>query len=72
MADRAALLGKIADEYMAGRMMPMPGYPNWPEGARSLHAEAWPHEQPREIHFKAEWPDITIVCSRNLTSAGMP
>ena len=66
MADRAALLGKIADEFMAGRSMPLPGYPNWPEGARSLNAESWPRDDPREIRFKAEWPGITIVCSRRL------
>jgi len=64
MDDRAALLARIADECMAngGRLPFVRDFP----GMTGLRTESYPHEQPREIHFAAEWPDVTLVCTRSL------
>lgn len=61
--DRAELLAGLADNYMKYGWW---GGIDLPEGCRRLNAETWPHEEPREIRFTAEWPGITLVCSRPL------
>lgn len=64
MTDRAALLSRIADEAMAngGRLPFAWDFPD----VTGLRAETYPHEQPREIRFAADWPGITLVCARSL------
>ena len=61
--DRAALLARIADECMEnGGALPA----GLTGGMTGLRAETYPHEQPREIHFAADWPGITLVAIRSL------
>ena len=64
MTDRAVILSRIADAYMAYGAMPWP----LPGGCRSLTFKYYPPQaaEPTEIRFAAEWPGITIVCSRPL------
>jgi hypothetical protein len=62
--DRAALLARIADECMENGGS-LPFLENFP-GMTGLRAETYPHEQPREIHFAADWPGITLVAVRSL------
>jgi hypothetical protein len=64
MTDRAAQLARIADAFMANGCAFCTHV--LPPGMRRLRAEAYPPGQPREIRFAAEWPRITIVCSRPL------
>jgi hypothetical protein len=62
--DRAAILAGIADEAMAngGRLPFLWDFP----GMTGLRAETYPQEHPREIRFAADWPGITLTCSRSL------
>lgn len=70
--DRAALLAALADEFMAnGCAWPHPGW--LPVGCRSLRAAAYPDSgKPREVRFTAEWPGITLVCSRQWGRQALP
>ena len=61
--DRAARLAWIADEFMAGRDHMLA---ELKDGCRCLSVEVWPHEDPVEVHFTAEWPGVTLVASRSL------
>jgi hypothetical protein len=48
-----------------------------PDGMTALRAEAWPPHpgETQEIRFSADWPGITLVCSRplaRLLTRGLP
>ena len=68
MTDRAAQLAAIADEFIAHGCKGLPFPWDVGGGMRSLMAEMYPPPPgtPSELRFAAEWPDITIVCSRPL------
>jgi len=64
--DRADVLARIADAFMrTGRL---PFLPDIDPEALGLSAETWPSHpgQPREVRFSADWPGITLACSRSL------
>ena len=55
--DRSSLLARIADETMAngGKLPSLRDFPA--SGMTGLRAEMYPPGQPREIRFRADWPD---------------
>jgi hypothetical protein len=64
MADRADLLAGMADAFMETGCLPW----KMPAGCTGFSAAVWPQYplEPREVHFSASWPDITLVCLRSL------
>jgi hypothetical protein len=65
MGDRAAILARIADDFMENGLLMLTDELA-AGGMRSLRAEIWPEHpaMPQEVRFAAEWPGITLVCSR--------
>jgi hypothetical protein len=64
MAGRAKILAAMADKFMAAGCLPA-SLPAGCSGFRvQLHPE--PPAEPREVHFSAAWPGITLVCRRPL------
>jgi hypothetical protein len=64
MTDRAEMLARMADDFMGsgGRL------PALPPGCNGFSASLWPEApaEPREVHFSATWPSVTLVCLRSL------
>jgi hypothetical protein len=62
MPDRAELLARAADDYMAAGALPLRTLP----GCTDFRVSLWPPAGPTEVHFSAAWPSVTLVCKRSL------
>ncbi len=72
MTDRASLLAHIADGHIADPLMT--GKRMRDAGITALRIKAWPPwpAEPQELRFAADWPGLTLVCSRSLAGRGSP